>query len=302
MTETETDEYVSKRLGVPALHERGGPTRGQPQGHGPRWPIRTTRRSANILDRIEALERRDTRFAKHLGKQGNRIGRPGGACAGTHGPPASDIEGAARPARRRRGRSPVLASTTCRTGLAGERRWRNAKGRPGAAVAVRPGRLAGPARARPAGPCRRMAVDDRPARTDDRRGPVVDRYSNSTWVPGPVMDRIIDHLRWVSGRLQWLPPLRRREAGRRAGGGDEMTGTTANTDPIEYINVNLRQVTEVVEELAKHLHIQQENLADTRHRPGRSWRRAWRRWPSDIWADRGSGGRPSSGWRRRHDR
>ena len=45
-----------------------------------------------------------------------------------------------------------------------------------------------------------------------------------------------------------------------------MTGTTANTDPIEYINANLRQIAEVVEELAKHLHIQQENLADTRHR------------------------------------
>ena len=28
--------------------------------------------------------------------------------------------------------------------------------------------------------------------------PVAGHYSNSIWIPGPVMDRIIDHLRWVS--------------------------------------------------------------------------------------------------------
>ena len=28
--------------------------------------------------------------------------------------------------------------------------------------------------------------------------PELSRYSNSAWIPGPVLDRIIDHLRWVS--------------------------------------------------------------------------------------------------------
>ena len=96
--------------------------------------------------------------------------------------------------------------------------------------------------------------------------PELSRYSNSAWIPGPVLDRIIDHLRWVSVACNGSRRFDAEKLADELEGGDTMTGTTANTDPIEYLQANMRQVTEVVEELAKHLHIQQENLADTRHR------------------------------------
>ena len=116
----------------------------------------------------------------------------------------------------------------------------------------------GAARARPAGPCREDGCGERPARTARPTSPSRATTATSAWIPGPVMDRIIDHLRWVSVATATAPAgLRCREAGRRAGGGDTMTErawTTARHDRLE----------EWVEELQKR-HIR---FADTLGRQG----------------------------------
>ena len=61
--EKETDEHVSKSLGVWPLHKRID-----------LLDKRTAVLQETLEERLDKLERRDARFAKHLGKQGARIG------------------------------------------------------------------------------------------------------------------------------------------------------------------------------------------------------------------------------------
>ena len=116
--EKETDDHVSKSLGVWPLHKRID-----------LLDKRTAVLQETLEERLDASWSGVTlSFAKHLGKQGARIGAMEERVLHAW-PPASDIEvsGSTGSKATRRAIIPCSASTTCRTVLAGERRWRNRK-------------------------------------------------------------------------------------------------------------------------------------------------------------------------------
>ena len=149
MTESETDEYVSKRLGVPTLHARIEKIEALLEealrAHDKR--LLAHRERLNALDenvvalkeridghvrrmdylgdkdvdlsaRISVLEDRDARFAKSLGKQGARIGVTEEAYRGLD----NKVSLLANNQKGHRARIENLQD-----GAAGERRWRNRK-------------------------------------------------------------------------------------------------------------------------------------------------------------------------------
>ena len=73
MTDDETDEYVSKRLGVPALHTRVAEIE---ERLADRTKIHrlTKQRLDALYERIDILEGRHARLTKTGSKQGARIG------------------------------------------------------------------------------------------------------------------------------------------------------------------------------------------------------------------------------------
>ena len=257
--EKETDEHVSKSLGVWPLHKRIDLLDKRTAVLQEEFEDRLadlcsdTRSDLRILeDRIDALEQRIDGHVRRMDYLDEK-----------------DVDLSTR-----------IAQQKERHGFPGRRARQRL--RPPAGLDVRPGRLAGCAGPRPAGPCRRMAVMTkrkrklygrgmiraehpklwpglkailaewarqllgRPrgggpgVRQDARAAPLcpsargprgpdalrllasgpealrpegpmapralggavtepeLSRYSNSAWIPGPVLDRIIDHLRWVS--------------------------------------------------------------------------------------------------------
>ena len=137
--EKETDEHVSKSLGVWPLHKRidlldkrtavlqeefgerldylAEQIAAAREVHGERIAALEDR-STNLATDLGNLHQRDDRFARHLGKQGARIGALEERVLHAW-PPASDIE-----ERFDRHRAQI---ENLQGGLAGERRWRNAK-------------------------------------------------------------------------------------------------------------------------------------------------------------------------------
>ena len=117
MTETETDEYVSKRLGVPALHTRVAEIEEGLADMRVRMDAVTARLDGHVR-RMDYLDDKDVDLSTRISALEERV---------LHAwPPASDIE---ERLDRLEGDGAISRARldNVQDGLAGERRWRNAR-------------------------------------------------------------------------------------------------------------------------------------------------------------------------------